>query len=110
MKVRSTIKGVAVVVILVASGSAAGQTPQTSAMTPLQRAQAGKALWEEKCRTVAGERIYQTVKDVEGIVLLKVRPQAGGREWADPMWSGAVWTGSPRRWIYRHFSPTRGLR
>lgn len=61
-----------------------------AAMTPLQRAEAGKALWEEKCRTVAGERIYKTVPDVEGLVLLKVRPEAGPREWADPLWPGAA--------------------
>ena len=59
-------------------------------MTPLQRAEAGQALWEEKCRTVAGERIYKTVPDVEGLVLLKVRPKAGDREWADPNWPGAA--------------------
>ncbi|PAU64399.1 hypothetical protein BZL41_10365 [Pseudomonas sp. PIC25] len=59
-------------------------------MTPLQRAEAGQALWEEKCRTVAGEKIYKTVPDVEGLVLLKVRPEAGEREWADPMWPGAA--------------------
>lgn len=56
----------------------------------LERAKAGKALWEEKCRTVAGEKIFKKVEDVEGLVLLKVRPQAGDREWADPMWPGAA--------------------
>jgi hypothetical protein len=50
----------------------------------------GKALFEEKCRTAAGEKIYRTVPDVEGIVLLKLRPQAGDREWADRMWPGAA--------------------
>lgn len=59
-------------------------------MTPLQRAEAGQALWEEKCRTVAGEKVYKTVPDVEGLVLLKVRPRAGEREWADPNWPGAA--------------------
>lgn len=59
-------------------------------MTPLQRAEAGQALWEEKCRTVAGERIYKTVPDVERLVLLKVRPKAGELEWADPNWPGAA--------------------
>jgi len=61
-----------------------------ASMTPLQRAEAGKVLWEEKCRTVAGERIYKTVPDVEGLVLLKLRPEAGSREWADTMWPGAA--------------------
>jgi len=65
-----------------------GQVP--APMTPLQRAKAGKALWEEKCRTVAGEKIYKTVPDVEGLVLLKLRPEAGSREWADPNWPGAA--------------------
>lgn len=51
---------------------------------------AGELLFEEKCRTVAGERIYRTVEDVEGIVLLKVRPARGERELADPMWPGAA--------------------
>jgi hypothetical protein len=56
----------------------------------LDRAKAGKALWEEKCRTVAGEKIYRKVENVEGLVLLKVRPQASDREWSDPMWPGAA--------------------
>lgn len=50
----------------------------------------GKALFEEKCRTVAGEKIYRKVENVEGVVLLKVRPVAGDREWTDRMWSGAA--------------------
>ncbi|WP_143517994.1 hypothetical protein [Pseudomonas sp. PIC25] len=66
-------------------------------MTPLQRAEAGQALWEEKCRTVAGEKIYKTVPDVEGLVLLKVRPETGEREWADPMWPGAAFAVERRR-------------
>ncbi len=54
------------------------------------RALSGKALWEEKCRTVAGEKIYRKVENVEGLLLLKVRPNAGDREWADRMWPGAA--------------------
>lgn len=71
-------------------------------MTPLQRAQAGQALWEEKCRTVAGEKIYKTVPDVEGLVLLKVRPTAGEREWADSNWPGAAFAreGTAEHFIY----------
>jgi hypothetical protein len=56
----------------------------------VSNAQAGKALFEEKCKTVAGEKIYRIVQDVEGIVLLKVRPQDGARQWADPLWPGAA--------------------
>lgn len=56
----------------------------------------GQLLFEEKCRTVAGEKIYRTVADVEGVVLLKVRPQAGERDWADPMWPGAAFAREAR--------------
>lgn len=78
----------AMLLLLVSSADA--QTSPIEDMTPLERAEAGKALWEEKCRTVAGEKIYKTVPDVEGIVLLKVRPEASQRQWADPMWPGAA--------------------
>jgi hypothetical protein len=50
----------------------------------------GKALWEEKCRTVAGEKIYRKVENVEGVLLMKVRPQAGDTEWANRDWPGAA--------------------
>lgn len=76
--------------LLLAVTSANAQTPAVADMTPLERAQAGKALWEEKCRTVAGEKIYRTVPNVEGLVLLKVRPRVSSREWADPNWAGAA--------------------
>jgi hypothetical protein len=56
------------------------------------RAKAGEALFEEKCRTVAGEKIYRTVPDVEGVLLMKLRPQASENEWADPMWPGAAFS------------------
>lgn len=67
-----------------------GQVPPTKAEQALARAKAGQALWEEKCRTVVGEKIYKVVPDVEGVVLLKLRPQASSREWADPNWPGAA--------------------
>ncbi|MDP5239594.1 hypothetical protein Q9Q94_08635 [Uliginosibacterium sp. 31-16] len=60
-----------------------------SSPTPAQqRAQDGHALFEDRCKNVAGIKIYKTVAEVEGIVLLKVRPKASDREWADPMWGG----------------------
>jgi hypothetical protein len=39
---------------------------------------------------VAGERIYRQVRDVEGIMLLRLRPRAREREWANRMWPGAA--------------------
>ncbi|MBB4013059.1 hypothetical protein [Niveibacterium umoris] len=58
--------------------------------TQRERAKAGLALWEQKCKTEAGEKIYRRVEDVEGITLLKVRPPAGENEWHDRMWPGAA--------------------
>lgn len=66
------------------------QAQQPGTLSIQERVQRGKALFDEKCKTVAGEKIYKTVPDVEGVLLLKVRPQAGEREWADKMWPGAA--------------------
>lgn len=73
--------------------SAYAQEP--TSLSVQERVQRGKALFDEKCKTVAGEKIYKTVADVEGVLLLKVRPQAGDREWADRMWPGAAFAGEP---------------
>lgn len=85
-------------------------------MTPADKAKAEKALFEEKCRTVAGEKIYKKVDVVEGLVLLKVRPEAGGREWSDSMWPGAAFAREARtdEYIttflgYEHSSSATGL-
>ena len=59
------------------------QNPEVVAM-----AKAGKAYFEEKCKTVAGEKIYRTVADVEGVLLMKVRPLTTETELQDPMWPG----------------------
>jgi hypothetical protein len=63
---------------------------RAAGISPPELAQKAKALYEEKCRTVAGEKIYRTVPDVEGIVLLKVRPQRTDRDLANLMWPGAA--------------------
>lgn len=49
-----------------------------------------KAYYQEKCDKVAGIRIYKTVPDVEGLLLMKIRPKRTNRELADPMWPGAA--------------------
>lgn len=53
-----------------------------------------KALFEERCKT-AGVVIKRTVKDVEGIELLKVRPKLewGDRRYFDSMFDGAAMAG-----------------
>lgn len=37
------------------------------------RAQKAQAMFQERCKT-AGEKIYRTAEDVEGILLMKLRP------------------------------------
>ncbi len=56
----------------------------------------GKALFEEKCRTVAGEKIYRKVENVEGLLLMKVRPDRGDRELANRDWPGAAFARESR--------------
>ena len=72
------------------TGCQASQGDPNVGEAAVNRALAGKAVWEEKCRTVAGEKIYRKVENVEGVLLMKVRPPAGDREWADRMWPGAA--------------------
>lgn len=66
------------------------------AYDPLNRAEylakikEAKAYYQEKCEKVAGVRIYRTVPDVEGLLLLKVRPDRTDHHLADPMWPGAA--------------------
>ena len=50
----------------------------------------GKALFDEKCATVAGEKIYRKVENVEGLLLMKVRPPAGDAQWSNRDWPGAA--------------------
>jgi hypothetical protein len=72
-----------------ASGDAQDQTG-APALSVRERVQRGKALFDEKCKTVAGEKIYKTVSDVEGVLLLKIRPRPRGNELSDKMWPGAA--------------------
>lgn len=51
---------------------------------------ASERLWNEKCKTVAGQRIYRKVEGVEGILLLKLRPAAGENEWHDRNFPGGA--------------------
>lgn len=49
-----------------------------------------RAVYEERCKTVAGEKVYKAVPDVEGFLLLKVRPRVGDKEKSDILWPGAA--------------------
>lgn len=56
----------------------------------LAKIKEAEAYYKEKCEKVAGIRIYKTVPDVEGVLLLKIRPDRGDRELSDPNWPGAA--------------------
>ncbi|MCX9157223.1 hypothetical protein OPU71_13915 [Niveibacterium sp. 24ML] len=58
----------------------------------IEQGKAAMAYWENKCKTVAGEKIYRKVEGVEGILLLKVRPKASDREWYDRNFPGAAFS------------------
>ncbi|WP_172199417.1 hypothetical protein [Niveibacterium sp. COAC-50] len=55
-----------------------------------EQGKAALAYWENKCETVAGEKIYRKVEGVEGVLLLKVRPRAADPEWYDRNFPGAA--------------------
>ena len=54
-----------------------------------QRYQAAKAVFDRQCQN-AGEKIYRTVDNVEGIMLLKVREKYTDGKGRDPMWDDAA--------------------
>jgi hypothetical protein len=56
----------------------------------LARIKQAEALYKDKCEKVAGIKIYKTVPDVEGVLLMKIRPDRTDRELADPNWPGAA--------------------
>ena len=59
-----------------------------------------KAIFAERCKS-AGEKIYQTVENVEGITLLNVPEDSPQSSLNDPMWEGAVfsWSGSEEEYV-----------
>ena len=59
-----------------------------------------KAIFEERCKS-AGEKIYQTVENVEGITLLNVPEDSPQSSLNDLMWEGAVfsWSGSEEEYV-----------
>lgn len=54
-----------------------------------QAYQVQKALFDERCKN-AGVKIYKTVENVEGVLLLKVRPELTEAAKSDPLWPGAA--------------------
>ena len=61
---------------------------------------ASKAIFEERCKS-AGEKIYQTAENVEGITLLNVPEDSPQSSYNDPMWENAAlpWSGTEEEYI-----------
>ena len=55
--------------------SACASTSGPSAAQTSERQVKAQAMFAERCKT-AGEKIHRTVEDVEGVYLMKVRPNA----------------------------------
>ncbi len=78
-----------------ATMAACAQAPQTERQAAEREATKtrmtdGKTLFDEKCANVAGEKIYRKVENVEGVLLMKVRPTAGDAQWSNRDWPGAA--------------------
>lgn len=52
-----------------------------------------RKVFADRCKNVAGVKIYRTVPEVEGVLLLKVRPERTDKELTDQMWPGAAFGG-----------------
>ena len=59
-----------------------------------RRYQAAKAVFDRQCQT-AGEKIYRTVNNVEGLMLLRVREKYTDGKGRDPMWDDAAARSGP---------------
>lgn len=55
-----------------------------------------KKVFDDRCKNVAGAKIYNTVPEVEGVLLMKVRPVATNLQLSDPMWPGAAFGNEDR--------------
>lgn len=87
-----TLKSIALAVVISLTACAGALPPPPNPVADAQQRllNQAQATYEEKCRTLAGEKIYKTVQDVDGLLLMKVRPARGAKEWADLMWPGAA--------------------
>jgi hypothetical protein len=54
--------------------TAVDEQAKQQAATRKARQETAMRMWKERCETKAGEKIYRTVDNVEGIFLMKIRP------------------------------------
>lgn len=65
--------------------------------------EAAMARFEERCKT-AGEKVYRTVEDVEGVLLTNIRPETKPGDRGDPNWPDAALPDEGRGdWYIRKF-------
>ncbi len=89
--------------LLLASVVGCAAEPEKKSRLSAETIKAGRALFDERCKTVAGEKIYRTIEDVEGIVLLKVRPKRSDADLSSRDWPGAAFA---REWTEKGYIQT----
>lgn len=72
MKKRSLTKPFKLLALLLSFSLLGACSSGPHAAQPSERQAKAMAMWEERCKT-AGEKIYKTVENVEGIYLMKIR-------------------------------------
>ncbi|GAA4332762.1 hypothetical protein GCM10023165_07510 [Variovorax defluvii] len=79
-----------IIVLLVFTGPAYLRHQERSQIVDERKAkyEAAKALFDERCKT-AGPKIYRTVENVEGVLLLSLRPDDKAVNRANPNWPDA---------------------
>jgi hypothetical protein len=87
-KINAALVVLAIAAILPIRGIQEYRQQQQAADAFQERYDKAEALFDERCKT-AGERIYRTVEDVEGILLVNPRLKRGSGERADRDWIGA---------------------
>lgn len=81
------IASIALVLFL---GPVLAQPTEVKPVSTLREGASPRERFEHYCRTKAGEKIYRKVRDVEGVLLVKVRPQPTSKQLADAWWPGAA--------------------
>jgi hypothetical protein len=73
MKTLTSTRTMKLVTLLLSLSLLGACTSGPHAAQPNERQAKAMAMWQERCKT-AGEKIHKTVEDVEGIYLMKLRP------------------------------------
>lgn len=85
---RKRDKGIGAVLVLLVFGWLPANEGWARYKTQ-QKLNVAMARFEERCKT-AGEKIYRTVENVDGVLLTNVRPKAKPSDRSDPNWADAA--------------------